>query len=83
MALPRGAMGFSAVCDCGISYSYTLTILGMGYPRIIPMKLCDSPPGSLGAVIKSSLLTGGRRCTLTTEYKRITKAQCGSPRTIS
>ena len=40
-------------------YSYTLTILDMGYPRIIPMKLCDSPPGSSGAVIKSSLLTGG------------------------
>ena len=27
MALPRGAMGLSAVCDCGISWSYSLTIL--------------------------------------------------------
>ena len=26
VALPRGAMGFSAVCDCGISGSYSLTI---------------------------------------------------------
>ena len=26
MALPRGAMGLSAVCDCGISRSYLLTI---------------------------------------------------------
>ena len=26
VALPRGAMGFSAVCDCGISLSYSLTI---------------------------------------------------------
>ena len=26
MALPRGAMGLSAVCDCGISRSYSLTI---------------------------------------------------------
>ena len=28
MALPRGAMGLSAVCDCGISRSYSLTIFG-------------------------------------------------------
>ena len=27
VALPRGAMGLSAVCDCGISWSYSLTIL--------------------------------------------------------
>ena len=27
MALSRGAMGLSAVCDCGISLSYSLTIL--------------------------------------------------------
>ena len=27
-ALPRGATGLSAVCDCGISWSYPLTILG-------------------------------------------------------
>ena len=27
MALPRGATGLSAVCDCGISRSYSLTIL--------------------------------------------------------
>ena len=26
MALPRGAMGLYAVCDCGISRSYSLTI---------------------------------------------------------
>ena len=26
MALPRGATGLSAVCDCGISRSYSLTI---------------------------------------------------------
>ena len=26
MALPRGAMGLNAVCDCGISSSYSLTI---------------------------------------------------------
>ena len=26
-ALPRGAAGLSAVCDCGISLSYSLTIL--------------------------------------------------------
>ena len=29
MALPRGAMGLSAVCDCGISSSYSLTICGV------------------------------------------------------
>ena len=27
-ALPRGARGLSAVCDCGISASYSLTIFG-------------------------------------------------------
>ena len=27
VSLPRGAMGLSAVCDCGISWSYSLTIL--------------------------------------------------------
>ena len=26
VALPRGAMGLSAVCDCGISWSYSLTM---------------------------------------------------------
>ena len=26
MALPRGIMGLSAVCDCGITLSYSLTI---------------------------------------------------------
>ena len=26
VALPRGAMGSSAACDCGISCSYSLTI---------------------------------------------------------
>ena len=26
MALPRGAMGLSAICDCSISWSYSLTI---------------------------------------------------------
>ena len=27
MALPRGVVGLSAVCDCGITWSYSLTIL--------------------------------------------------------
>ena len=30
MALPRGATGLSAVCDCGISRSYSLTIFIKG-----------------------------------------------------
>ena len=29
-ALPRGATGLSAVCDCGISRSYSLTIFSTG-----------------------------------------------------
>ena len=28
VALPRGTMGLSAVCDCGIFSSYSLTIFG-------------------------------------------------------
>ena len=31
MALPRGAMGLSAVCDCDISWSYSLTIFYFKY----------------------------------------------------
>ena len=27
VALPHGAMGFSAVCDCGISWSCSLTLM--------------------------------------------------------
>ena len=30
VSLPRGAMGLSAVCDCGISLSYSLTIFVAG-----------------------------------------------------
>ena len=29
MAFPRDAMGLTAVCDCGISRSYSLTIFKM------------------------------------------------------
>ena len=29
--LPCGAMGLSAVCDCGISLSYSLTIFNIYY----------------------------------------------------
>ena len=29
VALPRSATGFSAVCYCGISWSYSLTIFNM------------------------------------------------------
>ena len=33
VALPRGDMGLSAVCDCGISWSYSLTIFGVNSIR--------------------------------------------------
>ena len=32
MALTRGTMGLSVVCDCGISCSYSLTIFGVLTP---------------------------------------------------
>ena len=35
VALPRGAMGFSAVCDCVFSLSYSLNIF-------IPSVCCES-----------------------------------------
>ena len=35
VVLPRGAMGLSAVCDCGISRSYSLTILNVLRLRLI------------------------------------------------
>ena len=31
MSRPRGAMNWSAVCDCGISWSYSLTTLVLIY----------------------------------------------------
>ena len=31
MALPHGAMGLSAVCECGISRLYSLTFLAKFY----------------------------------------------------
>ena len=35
VALPRGAMGLSAVCDCGISLSYSLTIFFISWIKIL------------------------------------------------
>ena len=35
VALPRDAMGLSAVCDCGISWSYILTKLNVRHLRFI------------------------------------------------
>ena len=35
VALPHGAMGLSADCDCGITLSYSLTILNMRRLRLI------------------------------------------------
>ena len=32
VALPHGAMALSAVCDCGFSLSYSLTIFGRNDP---------------------------------------------------
>ena len=37
-ALPRGATGLSAVCDCGISWSYSLTIFHVEAFRYITEK---------------------------------------------
>ena len=31
VTLPRGALGLSAVCDCGISCSYSLTNFGLNW----------------------------------------------------
>ena len=42
-ALPRGAMGLSAVCDCGISWSYSLTISNTSsvlFKRIVSDIVC-------------------------------------------
>ena len=35
VALPHSAMGLSAVCDCGISLSYSLTILGGSRSKLL------------------------------------------------
>ena len=35
VALPRGGMGLSAVCDCGYSLSYLLTFLNPYKPNVL------------------------------------------------
>ena len=35
VALPRGAMGLSAVCDFGISLSYSLTSFGNAHSVVV------------------------------------------------
>ena len=35
VALPRGTVGLSTVCDCGISWSYSLTIFFLSKFEII------------------------------------------------
>ena len=35
MALPRGAMGLSAVCDCGISWSYSQFFMSTWCPLAV------------------------------------------------
>ena len=52
MALPHGAMGWSAVCDCGISGSYLLFLYC--FPIIVFLVLCGCqyslsfPHGTIG-----------------------------------
>ena len=46
-ALPRGTMGSSAVCDCGISWSYSLTLFGTCNPM-----MCRFWVQNFGAVIR-------------------------------
>ena len=41
VTLPYGAVGWSAVCDCGISWSYSL--FDMFYDWCIPSKVIDMP----------------------------------------
>ena len=38
MALPQGALGCSAVCDCGISSSYSLTSLKAAHSQYPALK---------------------------------------------
>ena len=47
------AMGLSAVCDCGISWSYSLTILNV--TNSVRQLLCvDSKGQSFGAIINAT-----------------------------
>ena len=38
MALHHSAMGWSAVCDCGISGSYLFSVIGILMVKIIPSR---------------------------------------------
>ena len=42
MAFPRGVMGLSAVCDCGISFSYSLAVFNSSL-----LSICSSANLSL------------------------------------
>ena len=45
--LPHGVMGWSAVCDCGIFWSYSLTLFilhklkAIGKPRVFPLRITN------------------------------------------
>ena len=43
VALPHGATGLSAVCDCGISWSYSLTIFGRHILIALSVRPCVRP----------------------------------------
>ena len=45
VALPRGAMDLSVICDCGISGSYSLTIQGA---QRLSGRVLDSKPRGRG-----------------------------------
>ena len=51
VALPRGAMGLSAVCDCGISSSYLLTISLVIPPVFVWVYFCNMRKVYFGVVI--------------------------------
>ena len=49
MTLPHGAVGWSAVSDCGISWSYSPTFLEVYANQTF---VCQDPHQKYGAIIK-------------------------------
>ena len=55
MALPRGDMGLSAVCDCGISLSYSLTIFHTAHIQRVQGRPSIKPEASVDSWVYSKI----------------------------
>ena len=63
MTLPRGAMGWSEVCDCGIIWSYSFTFFSILGPLLVLISIND-----FSLIIEDSIRTVDLYADYTTLY---------------